>query len=99
MKKSRQKRKDKEESIVERLEKENRDLKSQIRSLSRQIKKLSKNQRVEELFNEVETNITDREDHNRCKECGKGYIVTIDLGPRKQKGCNTCLWRGKITKK
>lgn len=99
MKKTRKKRKDKEESITERLEKENRELKSQIRSLSRQIKKLSKNQVVEELFDEVEVSISDREDSNKCKECGKGYIVTIDLGPRKQKGCNTCLWRGKITKK
>lgn len=83
---------------VERLEKENKELKQENRLLNRRLKRLSRNQATEDSDDEEEAELSP-EITNKCHECGKGYITTIILGPRKQLGCNTCGWRGKITKK
>ena len=85
---------------LERLEQENKELKQEVRLLNRRLKKLSKNQRDEtddEPFADFEKKTYEVE--NRCEQCRQGRIITIDLGPRKQQGCNNCDWRGKITKK
>lgn len=93
--------KKKQHDDVDRLEQENKELKQEVRLLNRRLKKLSKNQRDEtddEPFADFEKKPT-YDVENRCSECKQGRIVTIELGPRKQLGCNNCDWRGRITKK
>ena len=84
----------------ERLEKENKELKQENRLLNRRLKRLSRNQNEDsdDEEDEPEERKAPHDVDKKCPECGKGYVVIIQLGPRKQPGCNTCGWRGKITK-
>jgi hypothetical protein len=88
-----------DEDVVHKLEKEIRELKSLNRSLQKRLKKLNKGYKAEEFdFEEKEKEDHRKDDSNKCPDCLKGHVVIIELGPRKQQGCNTCGWRGKITK-
>lgn len=97
--------KDSDEETIERLEKENRELKQLNRSLLKRLRKISKGINEEE-FEEAEAEVKVKRStktfaEDDCTNCGKGRLVMIDFGARKQIGCNnpTCNWRGKFLKK
>lgn len=77
---------------VEQLELEVRKLKSENRHLQKELKKNNKKYKPQ---HDKEQLI--EEDHDQktpsCTECGKGKIVTTDLGPRKLIHCNVCTFR------
>lgn len=93
----------KERSKEDELEEENRHLKSIIRSLQKQIKKLSKgNRKVEELEEllkedqiqkESSTSILQKDKRERCPKCKTGTLEEAELGKYKLmlcrgSGCN-----------
>lgn len=86
---------------LELLEKENRELKILVRSLTKQLKKLSKGggkakrERVEELedqFGEVEG--------DKCPQCSRGDLKELKVANRIIPYCSLdeCGWRGKAIK-
>lgn len=85
-------RKKEAEDDVEKLEIELRKLKSENRHLQKQLKKSNKKYKPE---HDREKLI--EEDHSPkktiCQECGKGEIVTTELGPRKLVRCTVCEYR------
>lgn len=87
----------KEEDTQSRLEKENRELKAQVRALTKRLKKVSKGKtrNTKEKYEEFEEIPETKPD---CTECGKGYLVYTTIGPRRQLGCNLCDYRGKFEK-
>ena len=87
-------RKKKELDEIEKLELEVRKLKSENRHLQKELKKNNKKYKPEHSKEELM-----EEDHsikNMCDECGKGRIVTTDLGPRKLVHCTVCTYRKAI---
>lgn len=84
--------KDEGDEEVEKLEQEVRKLKSENRHLHKELKKSNKKykpqHRKEDLL---------EEDHApkaiTCNECGKGEIVSTELGPRKLVRCTVCEYR------
>lgn len=84
-------RKKKELDEIEKLELEVRKLKSENRHLQKELKKNNKKYKPEHSKEEL-----DEEEHlvkTMCEECGKGKIVTTDLGPRKLVHCTVCTYR------
>lgn len=85
----------KNDSEAERLEKENKELKSIVRSLERQIKKLHS----EYKYEKEETTEVEFDDRETCTNCGKGSLETVELAGRIFKRCGTCDFRSKAQKK
>lgn len=86
------KKKNKEEDQLYKLEKENKELKNINRALLKRLRKVDKgyekrNYREEETI-----------DDNLCKECGKGYVYEVPLGPKKFFRCSVCSWQSKLIK-
>jgi predicted nuclease with TOPRIM domain len=77
---------------VEKLEHEVRKLKSENRHLHKELKRSSKKYKPEHRKEDLL-----EQDHapkaHICTECGKGEIVTTDLGPRKLVRCTICEYR------
>ena len=77
---------------VEKLEQEVRKLKSENRHLHKELKKNNKKYKPEHNQEKLL-----EEDHAPkkivCQECGKGQLVTTDLGPRKLVRCTICEYR------
>jgi Tfp pilus assembly protein PilO len=74
---------------LEQLRTENRELKSTVKSLLRQIKKLEKEYKTEFvqedlIVEDLETKIP------KCTKCGKGKIKQVSLGPRTLISCTIC---------
>jgi predicted RNase H-like nuclease (RuvC/YqgF family) len=95
---------EREEDLVDRLEKENRELKATIRSLERRLKKVDKDFRKE--MEDVQKEHLLEKEHSRsvpkgrkCEHCGKGHIIEIDIVGRKFESCDTCDYRKKINGK
>lgn len=88
--KIRKKRKDTE---IERLEKENKELRIQIRSLLKQVKKYNHHvsNTIEEFFEETHVSIS-------CPECAKGKLKIVTIANRQFERCNICEYRGKTKK-
>jgi len=88
-------RKKKELDEIEKLELEVRKLKCENRHLQKQLKKGNKKYKPEHNKEELL-----EEEHSEkspsCPECGKGKIITTDLGPRKLTHCNVCTYRKTI---
>jgi len=77
---------------VEKLEHEVRKLKSENRHLHKELKRSNKKYKQEHRKEDLL-----EQDHapkaHICTECGKGEIVTTDLGPRKLVRCTICEYR------
>lgn len=89
-----------DENSLERLEKENRELKSQVRSLSSRLKKLTRGYYKfldEENQDEKEVIIEKafKEAEKVCWACRIGKLHKVDLGFRYFRQCNNCEYRTK----
>lgn len=89
-----------EASVVERLEKENRELKALSKSLQKRLKKVSRGyyKFIEEEALEESTEALEKvtkELNKLCWECGVGNLIKVDLGPRYFRKCNNCPRRTK----
>lgn len=88
-----------EEDLVERLEKENRELKASVRHLEKKLKKVDKNYRAE--LEEVKKEKAQEEDSGTysvkvpCLECGKGEILEVDLMKRIFLKCTVCDFKAR----
>ena len=88
--------KSKSRTEVEVLRGENRKLRSENKKLLREIKDLSKRSHFyEEVIDDVATDI---ELKSSCENCGKGDLVSMDLGLIKLIRCNLCDFEKKIKK-
>lgn len=86
----------KKDSELERLEKQNRELKQEVRSLQKQLKKLNKGYRSYLTKEEkIETDAPEPPKIERCAECGKGEVTTRTVINRTWKECNVCDWKTK----
>ena len=87
-----------EETYIEKLEKEVRELKSLNRTLIKRLRKVDKgyNKAIEDEKEkqdqelEKEFNVKKEE---KCPECGKGRLVEIAFGPRVIRKCTLCTYR------
>lgn len=88
-----------EEDIVERLEKENRELKGLVRSLQKRLKKVDKDYRAELEETKKEKAIQEDGKFHRvkvpCEHCGKGEIIEVDLAGRIFFKCSVCDFKGR----
>lgn len=89
-----------EEKTIDRLERENRELKGLCRSLQKRLKKVSKgyNQFLEEDgIEETSAALTKvtAELEKICFDCGIGSMIKVDLGTRYYRACNNCTRRTK----
>lgn len=85
---------DREQDGLERLEKENRELKSLNRSLVKRITKLSRGyykylDREEDAKEEALEQVT-KEVKKVCFSCGIGELKKVDLGNRYYRQCTNC---------
>jgi hypothetical protein len=93
-----------EEDLVERLEKENRDLKAEVRSLQRRLKKVDKDFKVDLAEASRERQLADdqlikKPPAKKCEHCGKGNLFEIDLLGRIFINCDSCDYKArKVTK-
>ena len=86
----------KNRSEVEVLRGENRKLRSENKKLLRQLKDLQKKSHFyEEVMDEV---VHDVDVKNTCRSCGKGEILSYDLGRLRLDKCTLCDFE-KRTKK
>ena len=77
---------------IERLEQEIKTLRSENRHLKKELKQSNKRYKPEHDQDELIL-----EEHSpkkeMCNECGKGEIITTDLGVRKLIHCTVCKYR------
>jgi hypothetical protein len=86
----------KSRSELEELRGENRKLRSENKKLLREIKNLSKRSHFyEEVIDDVTTDI---ELKDACDNCGKGDLISMDLGLIKLIRCNLCDFEKKVKK-
>ena len=83
-----------EDTEVERLERENRELKAVIRSLTKQLKKTNRGYRKEREEKEIKEDKLTNE-IKMCWDCGEGQMNRIILLGRSMRICSNC---GKRTK-
>ena len=76
----------KQKTEVERLQDEIKELKSINKSLSRKIKEDNKKYKPENDKDKLLKE--DFDEKNTCKNCGKGNITIIELGPKKIRTCS-----------
>jgi hypothetical protein len=87
------KKRNEDDDIIERLEKENRELRIENRALLKRLKKVDRN------FNK--RNNREEKEHEPdfdCPSCQKGWLVEIIMGPRVLDRCSTCDYRSKTRK-
>lgn len=87
-----------EEDIVGRLEKENRELKALVRSLQRRLKKVDKEYKTELEESNKERYL--KEDapelpDNKCTHCERGNIIETVISKWRFLRCNTCDFKEK----
>lgn len=95
------KRAKREEDEIDRLEKENRELKAINRSLLKQLKKLAKGinkEEIEQTLEKLEENGPKEEIHRRkqreCPECARsGGFGEITIAGRRFEKCELCGYR------
>lgn len=76
---------------LEQLKNENRELKSTVKSLERQLKKLNKDFKTEFVQEElIKEEIAAKVP--KCPKCGKGSIKEVVLGPRILQKCSVCTF-------
>jgi ribosomal protein L37AE/L43A len=93
----RNKKVDREESYIEQLEKEIRELKSINRSLMRRLKKVDREFRKkgdEVLNNDPEPMVIPK----ICPECGKGHLKIVSIGIRVCDKCDVCGYASRFRK-
>ena len=76
---------------------ENRKLKSQIRSLQREVKEFQKQLGFNQNKDPNKKSSRKETDEVECLDCGKGSLITLDFGIRKITRCNICDYQ-KVTK-
>lgn len=86
----------KQQTEVEKLEADNKELKLIVRSLERQLRKQSKVYKPEHSKEKMMHE--DYAEKNTCQECGKGNIIETDLGPRKLIHCTICDFKKALKK-
>lgn len=84
-----------EVDLVDRLEKENRELKSTVRTLQKRLKKIDKDYRVELEEASKERQLEDDQKVRKapapkCLHCGKGNLFEVDLLGRVFVNCDSC---------
>lgn len=88
-------RKKENEDEIELLEQEIRALKSENRHLKKELKQSNKNYKPDHTQSELlEEEYSNKKP--KCTECGKGEIITTDLGVRKLIHCTICKFRKTI---
>lgn len=87
------------EDPVERLEKENRELKQFVRSLQKQLKKSNKNyHKLKDTDNDIEEDKKEIIKYNVCPSCHNGKLEEVIIAGRKFERCQTCEYRNKAKK-
>jgi FtsZ-binding cell division protein ZapB len=76
---------------VEQLQIEVRKLKSENRHLQKELKK--NNKKYKPQHDKIDLIEEEHNDKHICNECGKGRIITTELGPRKLVTCTVCEYR------
>ena len=84
-------RKKKKDPSLEQLEKENRELKSTIRSMQRRLRKVDRG--FIKYKDYKEEKIEKEEPEYDCENCGKGMQQVSTFGPRKVTTCDNCDFR------
>jgi predicted nucleic acid-binding Zn ribbon protein len=77
---------------LEQLQKEVKELRSINRSLEKEIKKSNK-QYKPEFDSEVLLKEEVEDKRSKCPQCGKGHLISTELGPRKLVRCELCDYR------
>ena len=85
--------KHKDEDIVEKLEKEIKELKSINRGLQKQLKKEQKKYKPEHTDEELFKEEIAKTKKVKCAECGRGEVQETKLGPRILIACTVCSYR------
>jgi hypothetical protein len=98
MPRKRAKKFEREKDRIDELEKQVRELKSINRSLLKQLKKLTRSKHEFENILTEEDEIK-LEPVEKCTECGKGNIITVDIVGRVFQRCDVCDWRSRSRKK
>lgn len=98
------KRFDREQRVIDRLEQENRELKKQVRSLQKHLKKLSRgymnyldqeDTNKEEALKEVKKSA--EEAAKVCWTCGQKTYNIVHVANRRFRRCKECGKQGKVT--
>ena len=90
--------KKKDDSEIDRLEQQVRELKSINRNLMRRLKKVDRH--YKEVINEPEEDKPAQEERTKrsCPECTRGEITEVNLLGRVFERCSVCDWRSKTKK-
>jgi predicted nuclease with TOPRIM domain len=91
------KRYDREDAALERLEKENRELKQAVRSLLKQLKKLNKGYNKLHEEEKIQEKDIPKPSEKICYDCGGNYIKHELLG-KTYRRCDNCGKRGRAKK-
>lgn len=79
---------------IETLREENKELRTLVKSLQRELKALNKDANIKPEFNRDDLIKEEMESKvKKCSNCGKGKIITTDLGIRKLVHCSICTYR------
>jgi len=85
---------EKEEKIVQRLERENRELKNTVRSMQRKLKQLNKGYYkflIEEQLTQEEAVVEAKKIAKKiCYQCHVGEMVKVTVGNRYWRQCTEC---------
>lgn len=83
---------------IEKLQVENKELRTINKSLSRKLKQESKKYKPDENSDDlIQEEMDSRE--IKCEQCGKGKIIRTEIGPRVILACNLSCGNRKIIKK
>ena len=96
-----------EQDIVERLERENRELKAINRSLMKQLKKMAKGINKEEVEQALErledNNVQPKKEHEPeeplCPECNRKGLKEVIVAGRLFRRCDICSWKSGVIKR
>ena len=90
--------KKKDDSEIDRLEQQIRELKSINRSLMKRLRKVDRH--YKEIINEPEEDntIEDKATKRSCPQCTRGEIAEVNLLGRIFERCSVCDWRSKTKK-
>ena len=90
---------DREDRVIDRLERENRELKSTVRSLQKRLARVTKGYRGDSDIPQEKPKKKEPPKETLCHECRQGNLTEVELIGRIIESCDFCEYRKTRTKR